>query len=148
MILDRKGVKKLAQRIASCLKGGEVFILRGPLGSGKTFFVQAVAKSLGIRRGVKSPSFVLLQIYPGKSFSLAHFDFYRLSPEELADLEWQDYFFKPQYVSFVEWGEKVLSQLRSLGKKKFFEIKFEVVDEYRRRLNLSSNLKQWLKSCS
>ena len=54
---------RLAKQIAKNLNGGEVIGLSGPLGSGKTTFVQFLAKALGVKRTVKSPTFILLQAY-------------------------------------------------------------------------------------
>ena len=55
--------ERLAKKIVGALKGGEVIALSGPLGSGKTTFTQALARALGIKRGVKSPTFVVIRIH-------------------------------------------------------------------------------------
>ncbi|PIP16503.1 MAG: tRNA (adenosine(37)-N6)-threonylcarbamoyltransferase complex ATPase subunit type 1 TsaE, partial [bacterium (Candidatus Ratteibacteria) CG23_combo_of_CG06-09_8_20_14_all_48_7] len=66
MIVTRspEETKKLASRIARRLKGGEIIVLTGPLGAGKTVFVKGLAKGLGMKEKlVRSPSFVLLAEY-------------------------------------------------------------------------------------
>lgn len=141
-LYNKKEISQLAAKIAARLKGGEVFLLIGNLGSGKTFFVQEVGYFLGAR-AVKSPSFVVLNIYSTqKKFDLAHFDFYRLSSKEISCFEWPDYLFRPSYVSFVEWGEKIEPFIKG---REYFKIKFEYAPKGRRVLSLSSNLKKWLK---
>jgi len=142
LVLDKQGVTTLAQEVASQIKGGEVFLLRGDLGSGKTFFVKQVAKNLGAA-GVKSPSFVILEIHrTRKKFFLAHFDFYRLSEEDIKNFEWQDFIFNKKYVCFIEWGEKLKPFLKA---KNAFEIMFKWLTAKDRKIILSPNLKKWLK---
>jgi len=142
-LCGKKEISALAGRIASRLKGGEVFLLEGELGSGKTFFVQQIGKFLGAK-AVKSPSFVVLEVHSTqKNFQIAHFDFYRFSVEEVSCFEWPDYLFRPEYVSFIEWGEKIEPFLKG---KKYFKIKFETTTKNKRLLSLFSNLRKWLKN--
>jgi len=142
-VVDKKGMKILAQNIAQRVKGGEVFLLIGDLGSGKTFFVQQIAKFLGAKRA-KSPTFVILNIHrTRKKIFLAHFDFYRLEKSEIANFEWQEFLFNSKYICFIEWGEKIKPFLKN---KKFFEIDFKWLPHNKREINLSSNLKKWLKN--
>lgn len=97
----------LAEQIASHLSPGSVLRLDGPLGAGKTCFVQGLARGLGVPRAVRvhSPTFTLLNIYPGR-LSLYHFDWYRLSDaRELEGLDLDEYF-DGDGISVVEWGER------------------------------------------
>ena len=74
--------QELAVNFAKKLKGGEVLGLKGDLGSGKTTFVQGLAKGLGVKESVTSPTFVILNLHQaGKGRTLAHFDLYRLNNE-------------------------------------------------------------------
>ena len=142
MVLEKAGLKKLAKKIVQRLKGGEVFLLFGDLGSGKTYFTQQIGYFLKAKR-VKSPSFVILEIHKTcKDFYLAHFDFYRLSKKQVGDFEWSDFLFSPQYVSFIEWGEKIEPYLKN---KKYFKIDFKIVSLRKRQIALSNNLEKWLK---
>lgn len=104
-------------------EGALVFALGGELGTGKTKFTQGVAKFLGIKRNITSPTFVLMKhYYFGKNLltrkkklismcyfeSLYHLDCYRLySSKELLDLEWTKIISNPKNIVFVEWAEKI-----------------------------------------
>ncbi len=97
----------LAEMLGSALIPGSILRLDGPLGAGKTCFVQGLARGLGVPPQVRvhSPTFTLLNIYPGR-LPLYHFDWYRLQQvQELAGLDIEEYFDGPG-VSVVEWGGK------------------------------------------
>src|SRR3989338_6736434 len=111
--------KTLAGQIARDLKGGEVLAFSGPLGSGKTTFVQFLAKALGVKQAVRSPSFIVLQIFKLQATSyklqatiLCHIDCYRLKDtKELNTLGLHDYLGKPNVITVIEWAEKIKSIL-------------------------------------
>lgn len=98
--------KQLAATLSPYLKPGDVVVLKGDLGAGKTQFVQGVAAGLGVRDQVISPTFNILLAYEGGSLPLYHFDLYRL--ERARDLEDIGYFetIDGDGVSFIEWGDK------------------------------------------
>lgn len=99
-------LKKVAQTIAGILQEGDVLSLRGDLGAGKTTFVQAIAKAMGIHERVTSPTFSLVNYYEGTP-PLWHLDLYRLeAPEELEDIGYEDYFYPENAITFIEWAEK------------------------------------------
>lgn len=144
MVVDKEGLKNFAYKIAAKLKGGEIFVLIGDLAAGKTFFTQKLGEYLGAKK-IKSPTFNILQIHKtNKLFSLAHFDFYRLRDAEIDFFEWSDYLGKKEYVSLIEWGEKIKPKLSN---EDFYEIRFDFVDNAeKRKLVLSNNLEKWLKN--
>lgn len=83
----------LAKQIASTLKGGEVILLSGDLGAGKTTFTKGLAKALGIDDEVTSPTFTILNVYEDGRLKLNHLDMYRVeSADELAELGIEDCF--------------------------------------------------------
>ncbi|MBU0548413.1 MAG: tRNA (adenosine(37)-N6)-threonylcarbamoyltransferase complex ATPase subunit type 1 TsaE [Candidatus Omnitrophica bacterium] len=113
---------KIGKRLARKLCGGEIILLSGSLGAGKTVLAKGIAQGLGINRhNVVSPTFVLLRIYKGKYF-LNHFDFYRLkSPKEILGLGYEEYFYSDA-VTLIEWPER----LKFLLPGEFLKIKLIV----------------------
>jgi len=97
----REGIK-----LGRGLMPGAVVALYGDLGAGKTAFTRGVAKGLGITASVSSPTFTIVNEYPG-DIPLFHFDMYRLENEnELYDIGWDDYLDRSG-ICIVEWSEKV-----------------------------------------
>ena len=106
--LSEDETQNLGRRLAANLKGGELILLEGDLGAGKTVFTRGIAVGLGIREdAVRSPSFALVHEYEGGQFPLFHVDLYRL--EGLDDLEGLglDELTQTGGVVIVEWGEKL-----------------------------------------
>ena len=113
--------QRLGMRLGELLQGGELILLDGQLGTGKTTFTQGLAQGLDITENINSPTFTLLKEYlgqpkPEKSAgalsyirpALYHFDLYRLdNPDEIVDLGFEDYFFSDG-VSVIEWAEKAV----------------------------------------
>lgn len=102
--------RAIAAALAEHVRGGDVIVLSGDLGAGKTTFVQGAATALGVRAHVTSPSFVLVREYAGR-VRVIHIDVYRLnSLQELVDLGYEE-IFAPDAVTFVEWGDVVAGVL-------------------------------------
>lgn len=99
--------REAGRQIAGLLRGGEVLSLEGPLGAGKTTFVQGLAEGLGCRaEEVSSPTFTLVHEYPDGHLPFVHLDLYRLeSPEELAALGFDD-LLADSTIAAIEWGDK------------------------------------------
>lgn len=96
--------EKIGEELGSLLGEGDVVSLSGSLGAGKTVFVHGVARGLGVKDPVSSPSFIIVQEYRGR-FPVFHADFYRLrSYRELEDVGWLEYL-KQGGVILIEWGE-------------------------------------------
>ncbi len=84
--------RHLGMQLAEELRPGDVILLEGPLGAGKSEFARGVAKGLGVRETVTSPSFTILNVYESGRIPLYHFDWYRLeSEEELYELGLDEY---------------------------------------------------------
>lgn len=96
----------VGRALAPALVAGQVVLLSGPLGAGKTAFARGLADGLGCdTRAVSSPTFTLIQEYPGRP-SLQHVDLYRLAPEEVDDLALEELL--DGAVMAVEWPERWL----------------------------------------
>ncbi|KPV55746.1 hydrolase [Paenibacillus sp. A3] len=96
----------LAERLASLFIPGTVITLDGDLGAGKTTFSQAVAKAIGVKDIVNSPTFTIIKEYEGSEFPFYHMDVYRLSLEEADDLGLDEYFYG-KGITLVEWGSLI-----------------------------------------
>jgi tRNA threonylcarbamoyladenosine biosynthesis protein TsaE len=119
---------KLGARIGMQLKAGDLLLLSGPLGAGKTALTQGIGQALGIEN-ITSPTFVISRIHPGK-IPLVHVDAYRLQEGSTAifdDLDLESYL--PTSITVVEWGEGLANRLAD----EFLEIQIEfgVNDEQR-----------------
>lgn len=110
--------QRLGMRLGELLQGGELLLLEGQLGTGKTTFTQGLALGLDITANINSPTFALLKEYPGQPRpskageparigpTLYHFDLYRLDDvAEIFDLGFEDYFYGDG-VCIVEWAER------------------------------------------
>ena len=103
---SEKETEEIGAAFAKKLPRGSVVAMYGDLGAGKTAFIRGMAKGLGIDARVSSPTFTIVNEYPGDP-ELIHFDMYRLgSSEELFDIGWEDYLSR-NAVCAVEWSENV-----------------------------------------
>ncbi len=93
--------------MGSKLRGGEVIELVSDLGGGKTTFTRGLAKGAGSDDKVASPTFTISKEYETPSFTIAHFDFYRLDQAGIVADELAEVIQDPTYVIVVEWGEVV-----------------------------------------
>lgn len=129
------GTEAIGRRLGALLFPGAVVALNGQLGAGKTHLTRAVAEGLGVRNPavVNSPTFVLIQEYPGP-VPVYHFDAYRLSgPREFAELGADEYL-TGDGVCVIEWAEKVADALPA----DHLRIDITSLDESRRRLTLTA----------
>ena len=98
------------ERLAQRLRPGDTVAFTGPLGMGKTALTRGLARGLGCRGRVTSPTFTIVNEYNGR-VPLFHFDMYRLeTPDELYDIGWDDYLERGG-VCAVEWSERVADAL-------------------------------------
>ena len=102
--------KALGRRLAPLLTAGDIVVLAGRLGSGKTLFVSGVAEGLGISQRVTSPTFMIARTYTDGFLPLLHADVYRLgSLAEFDDLELVDEGIDGAVI--IEWGEAIVDAL-------------------------------------
>lgn len=111
---SEKDTELIALNFANEINAGDIIVLNGPLGSGKTFFVKKIADYFKISN-TSSPTFAIVNEYLGNR-KLYHFDFYRInSINELHDIGFEDYLSDLEAITFVEWGElfpEILPQSR------------------------------------
>jgi tRNA threonylcarbamoyladenosine biosynthesis protein TsaE len=102
--------QRLGRRLGELAQSGDVFLLIGNLGSGKTCLTQGIAWGLGVKEYAFSPSFVIIREYHGR-LTLYHIDFYRLDRlEEIAALGLDEYLYG-KGVCVVEWADKGIAVL-------------------------------------
>lgn len=98
----------LGENLGKSCRGGEVILLLGNLGAGKTCFAQGIAHGLGVKGKVNSPTFNLMKVYKIKAGVLCHIDAYRLnSGNDLISIGLDDYLEKKDAIVVIEWAERV-----------------------------------------
>jgi tRNA threonylcarbamoyladenosine biosynthesis protein TsaE len=95
--------ERIAAELARRLDPGDVVLIRGELGSGKTTFVRGAARALGVTGAVTSPTFTIGQVYAAEPAEVAHLDLYRLASLDGEDPALLDDYLTPQRIGFVEW---------------------------------------------
>ena len=129
----------LGRKLGNKFKAGDLILISGPLGAGKTALTQGIGKSLGIEE-VTSPTFVISRIHEGK-VRLVHVDAYRLQGQSTAlfdDLDLESYL--PTSVTVVEWGEGLADRFSS----EYLEIKISYGDmENDRNVTLLPHGARW-----
>lgn len=98
--------KKFAKEFAKKLKVGDVIVLTGDLGSGKTKFVEGVLSNFGLENEISSPTFTIVNEYKKDDINIYHFDVYRLEDsDEFFAIGGEEYFSKG--ICLIEWGELI-----------------------------------------
>jgi len=129
---------RFAKRLSHFLKKGDVLGFVGNLGSGKTTFIKGLAKGLGFKNKINSPSFVVLKIYR-KNIALYHFDLYRLkSLKDLEDIGYED-FVSDSGICVIEWADRA----KTLLPKDYLKIRIEIIGEGRRLIKLTGYGKRY-----
>lgn len=114
--------EELGKIIGAKSKGGELILLEGELGAGKTVLVKGIAKGLDIKNEIISPTFIIIRLYKGR-LTLNHIDLYRI--ESIDGLGLEEYLEDESGVTVVEWGEKLL---KFLPLKEYLLIRINIKD--------------------
>ncbi len=97
----------IGSRLGAILRAGDVVLLTGDLGAGKTHFTGGIAKAMGIEDYITSPTFTVVNEYQGTNLELIHFDIYRLgSYDELFEIGFEDYLARGG-VCVIEWADLI-----------------------------------------
>lgn len=114
--LSEKETYELGEMLGKSAKQGDVFTLEGDLGVGKTVFTKGLAKGLGVKEDVSSPTFTIVQEYEDGRLSFYHFDVYRIGDiEEMDEIGYEDYIYGDG-VCLIEWAnliEEILPKKRT-----------------------------------
>ena len=130
--------QEFGRRLGELAEPGDVFLMTGDLGSGKTCLTQGIARGLGVKENALSPTFVIMREMHGR-LALYHIDLYRLDRlEETEDLGLDDYFYG-EGVSVVEWAEKALA----LMPPDRMMVRIDYLSNAERRMRLSPNGKRY-----
>ena len=125
----------IGRKLASSLAAGQLIVLRGDLGAGKTTLVKGIAEGFqaALQQDVTSPTFTLVHEYRGPAVTLFHIDLYRIDTDrELMTLGIDDLRSEPESILLVEWGEK----FGSIVEQADAEIRIERVEDSERKIIL------------
>jgi tRNA threonylcarbamoyladenosine biosynthesis protein TsaE len=115
--LEEAALEGLASRVARMIEPGDVVVLSGTVGAGKTTFVRAAALALGVTDRVTSPTYQLARGYEGlkdgRRMVVNHMDLYRLEGIEDRDVLELDDYLGPEAVTFIEWADPALDAIEN-----------------------------------
>ena len=133
--------RAIGERLGRRLRPGDLVLLHGDLGAGKTTLAQGIARGLGVFGPVQSPTFTLVneldgRTPDGRSIRLYHLDLYRLAGDdaELDSFGFDDYLAPPDGVALIEWPERAAARLPD----SFLLVRLESIGDGRRRLVIAS----------
>lgn len=128
--------EKIGEALAKSLQPGTILAYRGDLGAGKTAFTRGLARGLGCKETVTSPTYTIVNEYLGGRLPLFHFDMYRLaSSDDLWDIGWEDYLDR-EGVCAVEWSENVQDAMEDA-----ITVTIEKLGENTRRITIEGGQK-------
>jgi tRNA threonylcarbamoyladenosine biosynthesis protein TsaE len=102
-----KDTAEAGYRLGMSSKAGDIVLLNGDLGTGKTVFAKGFGDGVGVKENINSPTFTIMQVYDTGRLPLYHFDVYRIGDiEEMEEIGYEDYFFG-EGVCLIEWAELI-----------------------------------------
>jgi tRNA threonylcarbamoyladenosine biosynthesis protein TsaE len=127
-------IENAAVELVKTFPNGRIFAFEGEMGAGKTTFIKALCRSLGVEQVITSPTFSIVNEYIDKDGDriFFHFDFYRIeNVNEALDMGYEDYFYSDN-MCFIEWPEKI----EGLLPPETINLQIEVLDEENRKLSI------------
>ena len=131
-INDLESMAHFAEVLAKHLSAGDIILLNGDLGAGKTTLTQFIGKAMGVKRNINSPTFNIIKSYQGNAFKLHHMDCYRLEDSE-EDLGFDEYF-EDEAVTLIEWSEFIESYLPN----NHLTINIKTINETKRQIEIKA----------
>ena len=130
---SEKGTEKAGQKFADMVKGGDVILFYGSVGSGKTVFARGLCRGLGFEGYVNSPSYIIMNMYSADQLTIYHYDLYRISSvSELMEIGFYEFAAQKNSITLVEWAEMLESEVP----EKRIEVKIDVADEKKRKITI------------
>ncbi len=130
----------IAASLAGLARRGDLIVLAGEMGVGKTAFAQGFGRAIGVNEPITSPTYTLVHSYPAGRVTLHHADIYRLSTHhEVADLAFAE-LLESDGIVIVEWGDVVAG---TLGEHLLVRIEFEEADEDARGIVVTATGRSW-----
>jgi tRNA threonylcarbamoyladenosine biosynthesis protein TsaE len=133
--------REFGRRLASILRAGDLVLLTGPLGAGKTALAQGIGAGLGVRGAVTSPTFVIARVHRGR-VPMVHADAYRLGdrPDPRAEIDDLDLDASAEdAVTVVEWGEGLVEHLNEA----YLRVRIDRLDDDTRVIDLMPHAGDW-----
>ncbi len=101
-----EATERVGARLATGLRPGDVVLVSGELGAGKTTLVRGACRALGVTEPVVSPTFTIGRRYHGREHAISHLDLYRLDGLDAEEPGMLDDYLRPDSIAFVEWPER------------------------------------------
>lgn len=109
--------RRAAERIAKKINIGDIILLKGEMGAGKTTITKTIVKALGSDAYVTSPTFAIMNVYKAPEMAIYHFDLYRLTKSmDIDTLGLDDYLYDSRAVSLIEWPEVIENEFKDAKK--------------------------------
>ncbi len=135
--VSEEETKSLGEKFGAGLRGGSIVLLSGELGAGKTVFTKGIAKALGVKESVLSPTFTVMNEYDGEKMRLCHFDAYRLRcGDDAVEAGLADYIGEKNTVCVIEWFENIADILPARGVK---QVRISYSGENEREIEISDD---------
>ena len=131
-IKNLEDMETFAGILTKYLSAGDVILLNGDLGAGKTTLSQFIGKALGVKRNINSPTFNIIKSYQGSHLKLHHMDCYRLEDSD-EDLGFDEYF-EDDALTVIEWSQFI----EDLLPNESLTINIEVIDETSRHIKIEA----------
>jgi len=129
-------IEKVARKIKSKIKAGDIVGFSGQLAAGKTTLISRIVENFGYKGRVSSPTFVIEHRYPTdgtkKVNEIIHIDLYRLAKDDLRPIDWQEYLANNDKIIFIEWPERLEGEYLQINK----QVKIEIINDKKRKITL------------